>query len=328
MRASRLLSIMLLLQARGRINATALAEELEVSVRTIYRDMNQLSAAGVPVFADRGSTGGFQLMDGYKTQLTGLTAEEASALFLLGLPNAAADLGLGEAMSGARRKIDAALPAERRLGADAVATRFHLDTTGWFKPIEKPEMLPALARAVWRERRIIVRYHSWNGESVRDLAPLGIVLKAGVWYLVALGRRGTPATYRVSSIRSLDMTDIAFRHPTDFDLQAYWMVAVRELATRLHRGTATLRVSERGFQLLGKLSPEITQAAEKTRGEPDASGWTVVQIPVEGPDNAVCDILSLGVDAELLAPPSLLEALALSVSRLAERYACVGKPSS
>jgi predicted DNA-binding transcriptional regulator YafY len=321
MSASRLLSIMLLLQAKGRINATALAEELEVSVRTIYRDMNQLSAAGVPVFADRGSTGGFQLLDGYKTQLTGLSAEEASALFLLGLPAAAADLGLGEAMTGARRKIDAALPAERRRGADAVASRFHLDTTGWFKPIEKPEMLPALARAVFRERRIIVRYSSWTAETVKDLAPLGIVLKAGVWYLVALGSKGKPATYRISSIRSLDMTEVEFKRPADFDLQAYWTVAVQEMATRLHRGTATLRVSQRGFQLLGKLSPEVLQAAEQTRSSPDADGWTVIEIPVEQTDNAICDILSLGVEAELLAPPALLDALTHSVSCLAERYA-------
>lgn len=326
MSASRLLSIMLLLQAKGRVNATALAQELEVSVRTIYRDINQLSAAGVPVFAERGSTGGFQLLDGYKTQLTGLTSEEASALFLLGLPAAAADLGLGEAMSGARRKIDAALPAERRRGADAVASRFHLDTTGWFKPIEKPEMLPALARAVFRERRIVVRYNSWTAESVKDLAPLGIVLKAGVWYLVALGRRGSPATYRVSSIRALEMTDVEFERPAGFDLEAYWTVAVEELASRLHQGTATLRVSERGFELLGRLSPEAVRAAENTRTQPDAEGWTVVEIPVERTDNAICDILSLGVDAELLAPPALLEALTQAVSCLAGRYARASEP--
>ena len=158
-----------------------------------------------------------------------------------------------------------------------------------------------------------------------DLAPLGIVLKAGVWYLVALGRRGAPATYRVSSIHSLEMTDHEFQRPADFDLQAYWTVAVQELATRLHRGTATLRVSDRGFQLLGKLSPEVVRAAEATRTKPDHTGWTVVEIPVERTDNAICDILSLGVDAELLAPPDLLEALTQSVSRIAEHYARASK---
>jgi predicted DNA-binding transcriptional regulator YafY len=320
MSAGRLLSILLLLQAKGRINATVLAKELEVSVRTIYRDINQLSAAGVPVFADRGSAGGFQLLDGYKTQLTGLTVEEASSLFLLGLPGAAADLGLGDAMSGARRKIDAALPSERRRSADAVATRFHLDTAGWFKPIERPETLPALADAVWSERRVVVRYKSWTRESVQDLAPLGLVLKAGVWYLVALGAKASPATYLVSSIRSLESTKTPFARPKNFDLSSYWSDSVEQFNARLHRVTATVRVSDRGFQLLGKLSAAIRQAAEKTRSSPDAKGWTSVQIPLEGPDNAVCDVLSLGVDAELVAPDSLREALSQSIAHLATLY--------
>lgn len=320
MSASRLLSILLLLQARGRINATVLARELEVSVRTIYRDIEQLSASGVPVFADRGSAGGFQLLDGYKTQLTGLTAEEASALFLFGLPTAAADLGLADAMSGARRKIDAALSTERRRGAEAVMTRFHLDTTGWFKPIEKPETLPALAAALWSERRIVVRYQSWKSESTQELAPLGIVLKAGVWYLVALGPKGSPATYRVSSIRSLQTADTAFTRPKDFDLPAYWATAIKQFETRLQRTTATIRVSERGFQLLGKLGVAVSQAAENTRSPPDKSGWSVVEIPLEKTDNAVCDILSLGIDAELIAPAELREALAESIAQLARRY--------
>jgi predicted DNA-binding transcriptional regulator YafY len=324
MRASRLLSIMLLLQARGRINATALAQELEVSVRTIYRDMDDLSAAGVPVFADRGSSGGFQLMDGYKTQLTGLTADEAGALFLFGLPNAAADLGLGEAMTAARRKIDAALPEARRRGANVVSTRFHLDTTGWFKPIEQPETLPTLASAIWSERRVVIRYESWNGQSVKDLAPLGIVLKAGVWYVVASGKRGSPSTYRVSSIRTLTVRGETFARPADFDLRSYWTKSAKEFSARLHRGTALLRVSERGFQLVGKLGPDVAQAAEASRGPVDKGGWSLIEIPVERLENAVCDILSLGVDAVLLGPETLLAGVTDAVGRLADRYPASG----
>lgn len=321
MRASRLLSIMLLLQARGRISAAALAEELEVSVRTIYRDMDDLSSAGVPVFADRGSSGGFQLMEGYKTQLAGLTADEAGALFLFGLPNAAADLGLGEAMTAARRKIDAALPDTRRRGANVVSSRFHLDTTGWFKPIEQPEILPTLASAVWSEHRIVIRYESWNGESRKVLAPLGIVLKAGVWYLVASGKRGSPATYRVSSIRDLTASDETFVRPADFDLRSYWTKAAKEFVARLYQGRAALRVSERGFQLVGKLGPEVAQAAEASRGPLDENNWSLIEIPVERSENAVCDILSLGVDAVLLGPDPLLAAIRDAVGRLAGRYA-------
>jgi len=321
MRASRLLSIMLLLQARGRVTAATLAEEFEVSVRTIYRDMDDLSAAGVPVFADRGSGGGFQLLDGFRTQLTGLTADEAGALFLLGLPSAAADLGLSEAMINARRKIHAALPDARRRGADMVSRRFHLDTAGWFRPVERPEILPALAAAVWDQRRIRVDYESWTGRSEVDLDPLGIVLKAGIWYVVATGKRKEPATYRVSAIRTLEPTEAMFDRPADFDLAAYWAKATREFASRLYQGNASLRVSGRGFALLGKLSVDVVQAAERSRGPVDADGWSAVEIPVERTENAVADILSLGVDAVVLGPPSLVAAMADAASRLAAIYA-------
>src|ERR1700742_1025470 len=152
MQASRLLSILLLLQSRGRMTAQALAREFEVSVRPIYRDVDQLSAAGVPVYADRGRAGGFQLLDGYRTKLTGLTPSEAEALFLSGLPGPAADLGLGDAMAQAQLKLLAALPG--REGAGHVAARFHLDPVGWFRGAERTDLLPALAEAVWTARRI------------------------------------------------------------------------------------------------------------------------------------------------------------------------------
>src|SRR5579863_4682773 len=149
MLASRLLSILMLLQTRGRMSASALAEEFEVSVRTVYRDVDQLSAAGVPVYADRGRSGGFQLLDGYRTKLTGLTSAEAEALFLSGLPGPAADLGLGEAMARAQLKLLAALPEGRRDDAGRIATRFHLDPVGWYRSAEDAALLPALAGAVW-----------------------------------------------------------------------------------------------------------------------------------------------------------------------------------
>src|SRR3954468_8478197 len=144
MRASRLLSILLLLQTRGRMTAQALADEFETSVRTIYRDIDQLSAAGVPVYADRGRAGGFQLMEGYRTQLTGLSSAEAETLFLAGLPGPAAQLGLGDAMAQAQLKLLAALPAEGRQGAARVASRFHLDPIGWFRSAEHADVLPSL----------------------------------------------------------------------------------------------------------------------------------------------------------------------------------------
>src|SRR4051794_23288921 len=149
MRASRLLSILLKLQTRGRMTAQALADEFETSVRTIYRDIDQLSAAGVPVYADRGRDGGYQLIEGYRTQLTGLSSAEAETLFLAGLPGPAAQLGLGDARAQAKPKLLAALPAEGRKGAARVASRFHLDPIGWFRSAEHAEILPSLALAVW-----------------------------------------------------------------------------------------------------------------------------------------------------------------------------------
>src|ERR1700758_149981 len=153
MRASRLLSILMLLQTRGRMTARALADEFEVSVRTIYRDIDHLSAADVPVYADRGPNGGFELLDGYRTRLTGLSAAEASTLFLAGLPGPAAELGLAELMATAQLKLAAALP----VGAERIAARFHLDPAGWFSAPPVGEFLPLVARAVWSERRLRIR---------------------------------------------------------------------------------------------------------------------------------------------------------------------------
>src|SRR5262245_3071093 len=169
MRASRLLSIQLLLQSRGRMTARQLADAFETSVRTIYRDIDELSAAGVPVYADRGRDGGYQLLDGYRTRLTGMTAQESEALFLSGLPGPAAELGLGEALAAAQLKVLAALPHERRETAGRISARFHLDPTGWYQQPERTETLPALASAVWSEQRIRISYESWKAVVERDL---------------------------------------------------------------------------------------------------------------------------------------------------------------
>src|SRR5436305_6441757 len=219
MRASRLLSILMLLQARGRISAPALAAELEVSLRTIYRDIDELSASGVPVYAERGRDGGFQLLDGWRTRLTGLTALEAQALFLAGLPGPAAELGLAEVMEAAQRKLLAALPAGWQGDASRIGTRFHLDPVGWFRATAAVDHLPAIADAVWNERRLRIRYESWNGIVEREIAPLGLVLKSGIWYLAAaIG--DDKRTYRLSNIRTLAVLDQRFVRPPDFDLAA------------------------------------------------------------------------------------------------------------
>ncbi|WP_020578524.1 WYL domain-containing protein [Actinopolymorpha alba] len=191
MRASRLLSLLLLLQTRGRMTAPELAEELEVSVRTVYRDIDSLSAAGVPVYADRGPAGGYQLLDGYRTRLTGLTGDEAESLFLTGMPGqAAAELGLGSVLAATELKLMAALPPELRSRAGRIRERFHLDAPSWFREMERPEHLAAVADAVWNQRMIRIRYERWGQTVVtRTLEPYGLVLKTGVWYVAARATR-------------------------------------------------------------------------------------------------------------------------------------------
>src|ERR1700761_4294482 len=184
MRASRLLSILLMLQTRGRLTAESLAATFEVSVRTVYRDIEQLSAAGVPVYADRGPGGGFQLLDGFRTKLTGLTENEAETLFLSGLPGPATQLGLADQLLSAQLKLSAALPERSRTSAQRMAQRFHLDPVGWFKSPDQARLLPTLAHAVWTETVVEIGYRRAQSTVMRSIHPLGLVLKAGTWYVV------------------------------------------------------------------------------------------------------------------------------------------------
>lgn len=205
MRADRLVSLLLLLQNRGRMTATELAAELEVSVRTVYRDIEALSASGVPVRADRGPDGGYQLMNGYRTRLTGLTDAEAGSLFLTGAPGPARDLGLGAVLTTAQLKLRAALPAELADRSRRIQERFHLDAPAWFRDAEPVPFLARAAEAVWEQRILRVHYQRWRGQVHRELRPLGIVLKSGIWYLVALaGAAGDSAPGAVTGSASGD----------------------------------------------------------------------------------------------------------------------------
>jgi predicted DNA-binding transcriptional regulator YafY len=319
MRASRLLSILLLLQTRGRMTAQALADEFETSVRTIYRDIDHLSAAGVPVYADRGRSGGFQLLEGYRTRLTGLSPTEAETLFLSGLPGPAADLGLGDAMAAAQLKLLAALPAEGRNSAARIGSRFHLDPIGWYRNAEQTDVLPQLAEAVWTARRIKVRYDSWAGVVDRELEPLGVTLKAGVWYVVAQSG-GKPRTYRVSNIQALELSPETFERPAAFDLAGYWQAWVKDFEDRLYKAEAVLRLSPVGLRVVCNVSP-VAERAARVATNFDAAGWATVIIPIESVEHAASDFLKLGTDAEVLAPPELRARMAEIAKNLTEIYA-------
>ena len=320
MRASRLLSIMMMLQTRGRLSAEALAEELEVSVRTVYRDIDQLSAAGVPVYAETGRNGGFALLDGWRTRLTGLTAPEAKALFLSGLPGPAAELGLSDDMAAAELKLLATLPADWQNEARRISGRFHLDPKGWFQPGRAHDHLKAVADAVWGERRIHVRYESWTGVADRVLEPLGLVLKGGIWYLVAR-REETVRTYRLSNILALIVSDETFERPEGFDLPAYWEQATVQFERDVYVGTALVRASETGRKRLLDISQTVRTAVEAAEIEPDADGWAVLRIPIEEVGWATREMTKIGCEIEVLEPPELRARMVELARRLAALYA-------
>lgn len=317
MRANRLLSILLLLQSRGRLTAQDLAAEFEVSVRTIYRDIDDLSAAGVPVYADRGPGGGFQLLDGYRTRLTGMTAGEAETLLLAGLPGPAADLGLAEPLAAARLKLLAAVPEAAGQGAARVGDRFHLDPVDWYRRAEPPPHLPAIARAVWGQRRIVIRYESWSATVRRTVDPLGLVLKAGAWYLMA--RIGDAIrTYKVTKVLDLDVLPDGFDHPPGFDLATAWQAALQRFAQDLRRAEAVLRVSPAALPLIDPLGADVAEAVRQA--PPDAAGWRQATVPIEGTDHAARLLLGFIDTIEVLDPPELRRALADAARRVTALY--------
>ncbi|MER8224217.1 YafY family protein [Streptomyces sp. NPDC094143] len=309
MKSSRLVSILLLLQARGRMTAAQLAEELEVSVRTVYRDVEALSAAGVPLYGDAGHAGGYRLLDGYRTRLTGLTAGEAEALFLAGAPGAAAQLGLGSVLAAARLKVRAALPPELRVHADRISGRFHLDAPGWYAGADETPFLPAVADAVWNGRVLNVLYRRWREPTdvERRLEPYGLVLKAGRWYVVA---GPGPRAYRVDQILRLSATDEEFTRPEDFDLARYWTAYQRDFHRRLRADRAVVRVAP-GVTLPGTAQDEAA---------PEADGWRRVSVTIESVDHAHAEFLRLGSGIEVLEPPELRARIARTAAELAARY--------
>lgn len=322
MRASRLLSVLLLLQAHGRMTATQLAERLEVSVRTIYRDVESLHAAGIPLYGAAGHTGGYQLVDGWRTRLTGLTAEEADRLFLAGLPGPAGELGDGPVVAALQRKLHAALPPPQRERAAQLQQRFHLDTSNWYADGDASPHLALTADAVWRQRRVAVRYRSWSGEVARVLEPYGLVLKGGRWYVVAArAGRAEPAPYRVNQILALTPLDEGFDRPADFDLPAWWHAHVREFRARLHQDEATVRLSPGGRDRLREIANDVVVAAvDASAGPPDANGWTTAVLPIESLTHAHGELLRLGAEVEVLAPAQLRDRLAATASELARLY--------
>lgn len=317
------MQLLLILQTRGKTTASRLAEELEVSVRTIYRDVEALSGAGVPIYTEAGPGGGIQLVDGYRTRLTGLTAEEAEALALAGLPGAAAELGLGTVLAAAQLKVDAALPPELRSRAIRMRERFHLDAPGWFAREEPVPHLATLSRAVWEEERVRIRYQKRDETVQRLVDPLGLVLKAGIWYLVALsGRARSVRTFRVSRVVDVTPTGEPAARPEGFDLAASWAESSSAFFETWPQMEVQVRVkADQIWHLRSSLAPGAAKEAIEQATPPDDDGWRETTLRVESLEVAVHSLLPFGRHLEVLDPPELRAALLAEAEAVVATYA-------
>jgi predicted DNA-binding transcriptional regulator YafY len=302
MRATRLVSLLLLLQLRGQLTAAELANHFEVSIRTIHRDVEALGAAGVPVEAVRGPAGGYRLSGGYRTKLTGLTADEAEALFVAPAP--AAELGLGGVLANARLKVLAALPPELQERAGRAERHFHLDTRGWFRGEDTVPHLPTIAAATWQGRRLNARYREGSRVVRRTLDPLGLVLKGGAWYLVARRSAGM-RVYRVSRFASVRIREEGFERPEGFELASYW----EEWSRAFEASRPRIEVKVRASELVLRFLPR------DTRGE---NGAFVVGF--ENLEDAFRELLRFGPDVEVLEPAELRERIAANAHEVASLY--------
>ena len=304
MRADRLLSILLLLQIHRRLTARELASRLEVSERTILRDMEALGGAGIPVTAERGTGGGWSLIDGYRTELTGLSGEEVQALVLAGPQSLLADLKLDRAAEGAFLKLLAALPAMVRHRADAARRTIHVDVSGWSGTPDSAAHLQTLQEAVWEERRLDITYDRGPGcdPVERRVDPLGLVAKGSVWYLVA-AVDGDIRTYRASRVQEARVTDEPCGpRPEEFDLASWWVKSSADFKSSLPRYQATLRVHPDTVWRLpfgGRFA-----RVEKT-GEVDEEGWTRVEMRFQFEEEAAEFVLGFGPRVEVVDPPAL-----------------------
>jgi predicted DNA-binding transcriptional regulator YafY len=319
MRASRLVSLLLLLQTRGQLTAGELADELEVSVRTIHRDVEALSEAGVPIYAERGPHGGIRLVDGYRTRLTGMTPDEAEALFLSGLPGPAAELGLGTVVTAARLKVLAALPPELRTRASRLVERFHLDATGWFHAGEAVPHLAVLSEAVWETRRVEIDYARGDLTVQRTIAPLGLVLKAGVWYVVASAEESL-RTYRVGRVVGARPLDERFERPDGFDLAAFWAESSAAYEREAPRVEVTVRVQENRIEWLRDAVGGATVDAAVRLPAEDPEGWQRLRLRLDWPGEVPARLLSVGPYLEVLEPPEIRQRLIEIARATAARY--------
>jgi predicted DNA-binding transcriptional regulator YafY len=313
--------MLMLLQTRGRMTAQELARELEVSVRTVYRDIDALSIAGVPLYAEHGQGGGYALLDSYRTTLTGLTEGEVRALFMLTIPEPLAQLGVSQELRSALLKLAAALPGARRQDGDYVRQRIYIDAVGWFHGHEPVPHLLTIQRAVWEDRKLYVKanvpFAGVNVEGVVD--PYGLVAKAGAWYLVYTNAAVVHAR-RVAHMIDVRLQTECFVRPPDFDLECFWKswCADYEANRLLYRVTA--RVAPDLVALLPLYFGESIELTLAEASAPDGEGWLTLELLFESLEDARSRLLGLGRAIEVLSPLALRKSLVDHAEQIVALY--------
>lgn len=321
MRADRLISIILLLQVHPRLTARLLARRLEVSERTVHRDMESLSAAGIPVVAERGTGGGWSLLEGYRTRLNGLNTSEIQVLFMTRPAQLLADLGLDKVSEGANLKLLAALPVYARQGADYARQRIHIDVAGWRNTQERVPHLPGLQEAVWQECRVRLTYQRGDGMVVERLIdPLGLVAKGSVWYLVA-AVEGEIRSYRIA--RVLDVTPTGERciRPETFDLAAYWEQSQVDFRANLPLFPVTVLAAPGAIDHLLRSGRYVQVQNSEPLGRDDAAGWTRTQLMFQAEWEAVEYLIGLGNQISVVEPDTLREKIVALAEAVLAHYA-------
>jgi len=319
MRADRLLSTLLLLQAHGRLSGRELADRLEVSARTVHRDMEALSSAGVPVFALRGARGGWGLDEDWSTQVPALDEAELRAL-LMAQPRVIGDARLAAAAERAMAKLMAALPLPMRARAALMRQRLYVDATAWRGSTESVAMLPVVQDAIARDRKLKMRYRKAGREVVdRVVDPLGLVAKGSTWYMVAQTPKGL-RTFRVSRIEKATLLDLPIRRPAEFDLAAFWKTSTEQFQKAWARYEATLRLEPSAASWV-----TVCRIASPAAKEADPDGWVRLKIQFENQEEAVFVVMGLGARVEVIEPTGLREKLIAELTMALQR-AKDGKP--
>lgn len=319
MRADRLFSIVLLLQSHRQLTSRDLAGRLEVSARTIHRDMEALSGAGVPVIAERGTGGGWSLMGEYRTNLTGLNEAEIQSLFVSKPSRLLADLNLEKAAEGAFLKLLAALPSVYRRGAEHARQRIYVDVTGWNRAEEAVPLLHVLQEAVWQERRVRMLYGRGECDAPleRTVDPLGLVAKGSVWYFVAGTDGGEVRSYRVSRVQDVELLDEQITRPADFDLAAFWEQSSAQFRAHLPEYRVRVRVRQ---EIVARMPYAGRFARIERVGEPDAEGWVEVALRFDVEEMACEYALGFGTQLEVLEPATLRERVLAAAQNVVAFY--------